>query len=285
MTEPPGWLLERFGVSAPVPVAETGIARVWRVRRGRGLAALKVWHDPGMVNEGPGIEYLSIRAKQGAVRLFGRAEGALLMEWLEGPSLGDMVREGRDGEAAEVLIGVAARLWSQPTVWPGAPVVSESGWCRKLFALEFGARLPAEDRAAIEEARGLMRGLLARAAAPVALHGDLHHDNIRQGPRGWTAFDAKGIAGPRAFDLANAFRNPTGAEALIADPARARRMAALWAPVAGVSEAEMLGWAAAKVALSISWRATGPLEGDAELGLLRMFLGLAKAEGELPGTP
>ena len=269
--------MEQFGVTSPEFIAETAIARVWRVRRGRGLAALKVWHDPSMVNEAGGVEYLSIRSEQGAVRLFARAEGALLMEWLGGPSLGDLVRDGRDGEATEGLAGVAARLWRQPTVWPGARVVSAEDWCRALFAVEFGPGLGAEDRAAMERGRGLMRRLLEGAGEHIALHGDLHHDNIKDGPRGWTAFDAKGIVGPRAFDLANAFRNPKGAEALIADPARARQLAAVFAPVAGVSEVEMLGWAAAKIALSISWRARGRLEADPELGLLGMFLERAEA--------
>ncbi|QDC09478.1 streptomycin resistance protein [Oceanicola sp. D3] len=274
---PPAALLELFEVTSPEFVTETAIARVWRVRRGRGLAALKVWHDPGMANEAGGVEYLSIRRQHGAVRLFARAEGAVLMEWLDGPSLGDLVRAGRDGEATGLLAQVASRLWRQPTVWPGARVVSEEDWCRALFALEFGPALGAEDRAAVERARGLMRRLMEGAGDHIALHGDLHHDNVKDGPRGWTAFDAKGIVGPRAFDLANAFRNPKGAEALIADPARARALAAVFAPAAGVSEAEMLGWAAAKVALSISWRAQGRLDADGELGLLRMFLELAGA--------
>ncbi|MBY6152744.1 phosphotransferase [Vannielia litorea] len=277
MTELPAALLQRFGVSAPEFITETAIARVWRVQRGRGLAALKVWHDPSMVNEAEGVEYLSIRRAQGAVRLFARAEGALLMEWLGGPSLGDLVREGRDGEATALLAEVAARLWSQPTAWPGARVVSEEDWCRALFALEFGPELAETDRAAMERGRALMCRLIDGAGEAIALHGDLHHDNVKDGPRGWTAFDAKGIVGPRAFDLANAFRNPKGAEALIANPARARHLASVFAPVAGVSEAEMLGWAAAKVALSIAWRAKGRLEADPELGLLTMMLDLAGA--------
>ncbi|MFY0632661.1 MAG: phosphotransferase [Vannielia sp.] len=277
MTEPPRWLLDRFAVSTPELVAETAIARVWRVRHGAGLAALKLWHDPSMVNEADGVGYLAERAGQGAVQMIARAEGAALMEWLDGPSLGDLVREGRDREAAEHLAAVARRLWSQPALWPNARQVSETDWCRALYALEFAPGLSTTHRAAITQARALLRQLLAEAGAPIALHGDLHHDNVKLGPRGWTAFDAKGIAGPRPFDLANAFRNPRGAEALVADPARALRLAALFAPAAEVSEAEMLGWAAAKVALSISWRAGGRLEADAELGLLAMFLKLAGA--------
>ena len=93
MSLPPRELLRRFGLSAPELVAETTRAIVWRVRQQNGTqAALKFYPAGHMGNETSGLTYLERVEGAGAVRVFARSTDAVVMEWLQGPSLGDLAR-------------------------------------------------------------------------------------------------------------------------------------------------------------------------------------------------
>ena len=96
--------------------------------------------------------------------------------------------------------------------------------------------------------------------------------------RGFCAFDAKGVLGERAYELANAFRNPAGAAELLRDPARQRARAASWSAAFGVDRARLRYWAAVKCALSIAWRSGGRVGADAEFDLLSCLLALCDEE-------
>lgn len=126
-------LLAALGVSAPRFVARTAIATVWRVVRADGTpAALKAWHDGDMRNEAPGLDLMSAWGGAGAARIYRRQEGAVLMERLDGPSLGDMTRAGDDDGAARLLAEVANALQAaRPRVPPGLPRLSD--WFEALL--------------------------------------------------------------------------------------------------------------------------------------------------------
>jgi len=101
--------------------------------------------------------------------------------------------------------------------------------------------------------------------------GDLHHDKARLAEDSYLAFDAKGVVGDRAYELANAFRNPKGVEALVRDPARIERLLAQWSLGFRVAPERLLDWAVAKCALSIAWQAGTDLSGDSDLDLLEVL--------------
>lgn len=115
------------------------------------------------------------------------------------------------------------------------------------------AAFPPDLRPLIGAARDLARRFLASAPDPVALHGDLHHDNILKGPQGWRAIDAKGLAGDPAFETANSFRNPEDCQALARDPARIGRLADIFARRLDLPRARLLGWALVQAAVSACW--------------------------------
>jgi streptomycin 6-kinase len=125
------------------------------------------------------------------------------------------------------------------------------------------------------KAKTLAETLLASQSDPVPLHGDLHHDNVRLGLRGFCAFGAKGVLGERAFELANGFRNPKGLEPLHRSVERVRFLADFWSREFTVSRPRLLGWAAANCALAIAARSAGTLHLDQELDLLAVLLHVA----------
>ena len=99
----------------------------------------------------------------------------------------------------------------------------------------------------------LARRLLATPHETIPLHGDIHHENIIKGPRGWLAIDPHGVAGDAAFDAANIFYNPLDRDDLCLDLERARRMAEHFAPIIGRDPAYILDYAFAYGCLSAAW--------------------------------
>jgi streptomycin 6-kinase len=95
------------------------------------------------------------------------------------------------------------------------------------------------------------------------LHGDLHHENIMHGPRGWLAIDPKGVIGDPCFDAANLFYNPLDREQLCCDPERIAQMAATLARSMNQDPRRLLDHAFAYGCLSAAWY--GEDGGDAAL--------------------
>jgi len=90
--------LDAFQLANPKEMAQTALASVYEVERTNGThAALKCWHNP--LSEQSGVDYLADLNGQGAVRIMDRREGAIVMELLEGLSLGSLVRAGDDKQA------------------------------------------------------------------------------------------------------------------------------------------------------------------------------------------
>src|SRR5690606_27850285 len=87
------------------------------------------------------------------------------------------------------------------------------------------------------------------------LHGDLHHDNILEGPRGWLAIDPKGVLGDPAFDAANLFFNPLDRADLCMNPERIASMADVFARRLRLNPRHVLDHAFAYGCLSSAWHA------------------------------
>lgn len=265
-------LLATFGVSAPRFVERTAIATIWKVRRpDDAFAALKIYPPTGMGAEGAGVDFLQALNGTAAAHVYARNTHAALVEWLDGPSLGDLTRAGQDIAASAALVDTALRLHAAPLKVP-VPLPNLQDWFSALFNLAYGDTCPPQAQANLTRCKALAAGLLATPRDPRPLHGDLHHDNIRRGSRGYCAFDAKGVLGERSYELANAFRNPKGAAETVRNPTRIMQLAASWATAFDVPEHRLLTWAAVKCALSIAWRCKGVAGADDEFALLATIL-------------
>ncbi|MEE9315181.1 MAG: aminoglycoside phosphotransferase family protein [Rhizobiaceae bacterium] len=264
-------ILEHFQISSPVFIEKTQIATIWKVTQSiGGYAALKLYDNRDMKNESAGFPFLQSLNGMASAKIYAIRKGEALMEWLDGPSLGDLTRSGQDKIANTELIKVANLIHRAPldikTELPKIESLFEA-----LFQLQFHQTCPTSVHSDLLYCKEVARDLLATQVDVRPLHGDLHHDNIRLGQRGYCAFDAKGVMGERAYELANAFRNPKDAVDIVQDPQRVLYLAETWSQGFGVDQQRLLKWAMVKCALSIAWRSKGMLENDPELPLLSLL--------------
>ncbi len=267
-------LSAKFNVSSICFVEETAIASIWKVQRSDGqFAALKSYRKANMGNESCGYKFLKSLNGEAAALVFEQSATCAVIEWLDGPSLGDLTRNGKDEQAATELVSVANRIHAAPrSQMLELPLLED--WFEALFTTKFGADCPPIAHKNLLKSRNIAQHLLQEQQDIQPLHGDLHHDNIRLGKRGYCAFDAKGVLGERAYELANAFRNPKGAPDLIQDPERIRYLYRLWSKHFCVEQHRLIQWAAVKSALSIAWRGSGTVTIDPEFDLLDIFLSI-----------
>lgn len=260
-----GQALSRLHLSGPRPLAQTATSRLWTVTRPDGqIAVLKLLH-PCQPAEARGAAYLQSLAGQGAVLVHALDGPAILMEHCPGPSLGDLARSGRDEKATDILCDVIRTLHSVRPDPTGLEPLSHR------FAPLTSTSLDGD----LGEAARLARARLADPVPPVALHGDLHHDNILSGSRGWLAIDPKGVSGDPVYELANAFRNPEGLGERLFEPARLLRMAAQFSRCLGHEPDRILSWAATHCALSTRWSLEDGRDMADDLRLLPLLLAAA----------
>lgn len=258
--------LARFHLSDPHPLARTLTSRLWTVTRSGGeTAVLKLLH-PGQSEEARGAAYLQALAGHGAVQVHALDGPAILMEHCPGPSLGDLARSGEDDQATNILCDVIRTLHAARPDPKGLEPLAHR------FHPLTGATLGGE----LGDAARLARDLLAAPVLPVALHGDLHHDNVLSGPRGWLAIDPKGVWGDPAYEAANAFRNPEGFGERLFDPDRLHRMAEHFSHRLRLPPQRLLAWAAAHCALSTRWALEDGKDMAEDLRLLPLLLTAAR---------
>ncbi|WP_282120491.1 aminoglycoside phosphotransferase family protein [Ruegeria atlantica] len=267
--------LTRWDLEDPQLVADTGHAHVWKVRTlDNTLAALKIYRRPNRGNEADGPHLMHLWRGRGAVHILAETPNAVLSEWLEGPSLGDIARSGRPDEAVRGLATAADRLHQSPTInTTGLKPLQEV--FAPILDCQFSDDCPTRLRRDMMQAINIGRHLLDTQDMVVPLHGDLHHDNVIATPAGHRVFDAKGYIGDPAFELANALRHPKGMPELVRRPEQIETGLALYATAMRVNEVRLAQWAAAKCALSIFWRADGTVTNDPEEDLLNLLLQVA----------
>ncbi|RWE39789.1 MAG: 3'-kinase [Mesorhizobium sp.] len=253
MTDAPAFPA-RWQVSDPELIAETFSSRIWKVRLKDGspaiVKALKPFDD--VADELRGEHFLAWRRGEGAVRLLGRDGHSMLLEYGGDTLLSQVLDEQGDNAATAIAADVMAKLLS-PSDHPYPPELQP---LRERFASLF--KKAATDRGIGDdslyvEAGAIADQLLANPHDIRPLHGDLHHENILRGPRGWLVIDPKGVLGDPGFDAANMFYNPLDRDALCLAPERIADMAEVFARTLGQSPAAILDHAIAYGCLSAAW--------------------------------
>ena len=211
-------------------------------------------------------------AGAGAPYLFyANPEAGVLIEELLWPGttlLERFASGGIDDESAtRCCAEVMQALWRPAPPDPHALITVDS-WMAGLAELRLrfaGGTGPFPPRL-VAMAEDLYRSLQSSAAAPVVLHGDLHHGNVlycasgdHPGNRperdaGWLAIDPKGVIGEPAYEAGAWLRNPQ--PELSQYPALKKVLArriAIFAEMLALDPQRLIGWGVAQAVLSAWW--------------------------------
>jgi streptomycin 6-kinase len=207
------------------------------------------------------MEALRLYDGRGSVRLLeaDSEQGIMILERLQpGTMLTGLADEAHDAQATSIAADVMRGLWRPVTDAETMALFPTTGdWMQGLQKMRahFGGGSGPFRAALMDEAEGLAKELLASQAAPVLLHGDLHHDNILASQRGgWLAIDPKGILGEPAYEVGALLRNFWQDRHMLSDLAQIteHRVYQL-AEELNLDRARVRGWGVAQAVLSAWW--------------------------------
>jgi streptomycin 6-kinase len=188
----------------------------------------------------------------GTVRVYEQSEDALLVERARpGYSLTDLVLDGRDDEATDVIAGVVRRMGDSGATFP-VHDIGESGLASFDRYIASGDRAIAPDLVA--DAHRWFRTLASTQRGVRLLHGDLHHDNVLfDSDRGWLAIDPKGVTGEVEYEVCAMLRNPWQRPDLFLPAGVIERRVARFAAALNLDYRRTLAWGFAGAVLSALW--------------------------------
>lgn len=241
--------LTEWELSSPRLLAQTRTGHIYTVTHGAETVILKLL-SPSETEEQRGALSLRYFDGRGAVRLLRHDEGAQVMEYASGDALVTLVERGEDERATRIIAQVISRLHRVPQDAPYDGLVPLDRWFGALFAQAAADRQAGVESIYVRSA-ALAERLLADPRDVRALHGDIQHYNIRQSPRGWLAFDPKGLVGERTYDCANTLCNP-GLPELVFNETRLLTNAAILADLLALDRWRVLAFTYAWSCLNAS---------------------------------
>jgi streptomycin 6-kinase len=234
---------------------------------------LKPFDD--VADELRGAHYLSWRNGKGAVTLLGFEGRQMLLEYAGERLLLDQLREQGDGVATVIAAEVLSTLLAPSS----APVPADLQPLRERYGSLF-KKAEADSKAGMPslyvDGAAIAERLLSNPFEVKPLHGDLHHENILLGERGWLSIDPKGLLGDPGFEAANMFYNPLHRHDLTLDPERIADMAEVFGRALAQPPAAILDHAIAWGCLSSSWHAEdrNETEESSELAVVAAIRGV-----------
>lgn len=241
--------LAAWSLSNPQLLTQTPTSQIYTVFHRAETLILKLLSS-SETEEQRGALSLHAFDGHGAVRLLRFDQGAQLMEYAAGDELVAVVKRGEDERATRIVAQVLSQLHSVPQAAPPQGLLPLEQWFRALFARASADRQAGSDSIYVRSA-ALAERLLATQQDVRVLHGDVHHYNIRRAPRGWLAFDPKGLIGERTYDCANTLCNPVMPE-LVHNKTRLLTTAALLADILALDLWRVLAFTYAYACLNAS---------------------------------
>jgi streptomycin 6-kinase len=250
--------LSAWQLSNPQPLARTRTSHLYTVSWQSDTAVLKLLTEDGR-EERRGAAALRYFDGRGAVRLYRSDAAAQLLEYAGGEELIGLVESGDDRGATQIIADILGQLHGAPQGEPGDGLLPLKDWFHALFAKADADRAAAVESIYVRAAE-LAARLLADPREVRALHGDIHHRNIRRSSRGWLAFDPKGLVGERTYDCANTLCNPSKRQArcdgLVHDERRLLTNAGILSGALEIELGRVLQFTFAYACLSAAWSLT-----------------------------
>lgn len=217
-------------------------------------AVVKQLNANGMKNELRGIHYLDWHDGHGCVRVLAQKDNNVLLEYGGSRTLLDHLNEHGDDSATLIYTDVYLQL--QESYRQNKPVSSDFVPLRTQFSSLFKKAKKDRkhgDQSLFVEVAGVADRLLTNQRDIQPLHGDMHHENILFGKRGWLVIDPQALLGDPAYDAANMFYNPLERPDLRANEHRAASMAAVFESKFNRDRKDFLEFGMAHACLSASW--------------------------------
>lgn len=244
----------RWSLTLGEPYTALSYNFVTRATRANGMPVVLKVGFPEDKEFGMEAEALRLCDGHGMVRLLDASpdDATLLLERLEPGTLLATLED--DDQATVIAARVMRQLWRRPPEHHTFPTIARWALGLARHRARFGGPGPIPP-ALFDQAVALYRDLGASMAAPVLLHGDLHHFNILSATREpWLAIDPKGLVGEPAYETGALLRNPW--PQVLSRPnldrVLARRIALLAGELA-IDRARIHGWALAQAVLSACW--------------------------------
>ena len=187
----------------------------------------------------------------GTVRVHECDAGAVLLERLDpGKELVNLVRQGKDEEATEILAEVIQQLKGHAAPDHCPTVLDWAGGFERY--LNTGDKQIPHDL--VSEARDWYLSLAASGATVMLLHGDLQHYNVLfDSKRGWVAIDPKGVVGEVEYECGAILRNPVELPDLFTSTATVEQRLNRLAKRLNLNSDRALTWSFAQSVLSAIW--------------------------------
>lgn len=219
-------------------------------KRGDLPVVMKVIRKPG--DEWRTGEVLEAFDGTGIVRAYEHVNGAVLMERLNpGTSLVDMVLNGCDQEATDILAGVMREMSHQQESSNSFVTVQDWG---NGFQLYIDSEDEQISRGLVEQAQRIYYDLCKSQKGIRLLHGDLQHYNVLfDSVRGWVAIDPKGVVGEIEYEIGASLRNPCERPDLFAEARIIERRIKRYEEKLKLDSDRVLAWGFAQAVLSAIW--------------------------------
>ena len=243
--------LDQWKLSHPELLAKTFTSDLYKVEADGQTAVLKILSEAGAKDERSAADVLKWYRGHGAIQLLRHDLGAMLLEYVDGGDLTELVKNGRDDEATKIIADVLNTLHfaSRSEIPDHLTPLSQ-----RFQSLFDKASQDREQDSIYRRGAAVARDLLCEQGPAHVLHGDIHHENIRQHrERGWLAIDPKGLIGERAYDAANALCNPHSLPKIVQNPERLIRQADIIATALDLDRKRLLSYTFAHACLSACW--------------------------------
>ncbi|MBA8904095.1 aminoglycoside phosphotransferase family protein [Phyllobacterium sp. P30BS-XVII] len=256
-------------VSSPELIVETHTSRIIKVRLDNGTPAIvKALNATGVQEELRGVHYLDWHDGKGAIRVLAEKDNLLLLEYAGSRTLLDHLDEHGDDAATAIAVDVMLKLLNNSG--NNRPFAPDLRPLREQFASLFLKAAIDQQNATdslFVEAAKVVDHLLDNPLDVQPLHGDIHHENILLGDRGWLVIDPKGLLGDPMYDAANMFYNPLERQDLRASEQRIATMALTFSRAFNRDIRTILNYAMSHACLSASWHTEDENFDEAERSL------------------
>ncbi len=188
----------------------------------------------------------------GAVRVIRYEGNATLLEYASpGAHLAQMVREGKDALATQIVCDVIKALHSQSFSLLPLPTIEE---LQRGFERYLNAAYTDIPRGIVTEAETIYKELVHSQDSPIVLHGDLHHDNILlDNKRGWLAIDPKGYIGEPVYEVGAMMRNFFGRNEIYEQGEGLRKRVDIICEQLGYDKTRVIRWSYSQAILAGIW--------------------------------